>query len=347
MEAKKQSIISEKDLKLLWRIVKTNWYVPIILIPIFYLGGLFYTHRLTDISRASTQILLKHNDAYYQNNLVTDAGFYNNSSFVDNSNESRVIQSYDIMKEVMRRLKDRLQVSYFTIGRVRTEELFRGIPFTVKVNTVKSNWYEVPIDFKILDYDNYELSFFDGTQARKVPGQFNKELLNAEIGCDILITRGDLITKASVKEMTLTNYQLVIHSMEYLIGQFQGNMMVENLEYTNILQISINDIIPERAILVLDTINKVYAENSLKSKYELNEKTLVYINKQIDEIKFDLRNIEDTMQDYKERHNILDLEWEQSDYFGKIAAYDNKRTELRLETEALNDLEKYIIEDKD
>ncbi len=347
METKKQSVVSERDLKLLWRIVRCNWYIPIIFLPLFYLAGRFYTHRLTDIYQASSQIILNRSDNYYQNNVLTDAGFYGNSSYIDNSNELRILSSYDIMQETVSRLKDRLQVSYFIVGRVLTSEQFTGVPFVVKVSTIKSSWYELPFDFKVVDYDNYELSYSDGVQKVTKKGQFEKELIDTSFNFVFLISRAPNLTRNTASGISLLSYQFVPHALETLITQFQANIMVENPAYTNILKISLEDVIPERAVLVLDTLNQVYSQSSLKAKFELNEKTLLYINKQLDEINVDLKNIEDTMQDYKQKNNILNLEWEQSDYFTKLSGYDAQKTTFQLEIEALNDLEKYIIEDKD
>jgi hypothetical protein len=38
------------------------------------------------------------------------------------------------MKETVLKLKDRVEVSYYLVGRVRTTEQFIGMPFIVKVN---------------------------------------------------------------------------------------------------------------------------------------------------------------------------------------------------------------------
>lgn len=346
MEAKKQSIVTEKDLKLVWRIVKSNWYIPFLIIPLFYMIGRFNAYRLTDIYQATTQILLNQNQVYYQNNVLTDANFYGNASYVDNSNEIRVLQSYDIMKETVRRLKDQLQISYLIEGRVLTTEQFRGMTFNIKVYNINPGWYEVPMYFKVVDYDNYEISYFDGQKKITKSGQFNKELIDVDFG-NLLVSRATTFNRSTLPTIRTLNYQFIIHSMDYLIGKFQSNMVIDNPDYTNILTIKMNDIIPERAVLVLDTLNQVYAENSLKAKYELNEKTLLYIDRQLEEIADTLKIVEDTMQFYKQRKNILDLSWEQGNYFGKFSDYENQKSQIKLEIGALDDLEKYIIEDKD
>ena len=64
--------------------------------------------------------------------------------YIDNANEMKVIGSYDIMQETMRRLRNRLQVSYYIVGRVRVTEQFSGLPFEAKVSNINPAWYEVP-----------------------------------------------------------------------------------------------------------------------------------------------------------------------------------------------------------
>ena len=312
METKKQSIVTEKDLNLLWRVVKSNWYIPLLIVPVFYLAGSFYAYKQIDVYQASTQLLLNKNEEYYSGNVVTDAGSY----YIDNSNEKKVIKSYDLMKETVLRLKDKIQVSYYIIGRVKTAEQFSGNPFEIKINNINPIWYESVVDFKVLDYDNYQMSLHNGDQIKTFKGQFEKELVNLDFS--IVVKRSSIFNRNVVASISAINYQIKIHSIDWLIANFQGAMIVENPDYTNILSVSISDIIPERVVLVLDTLNKVYTENTVKSKIELNEKTLVYIEKQLDEITDNLKNIEDTMQDYRQRKNILDLNWELQDYFDKL-----------------------------
>lgn len=342
---KKQAIVSQKDLNLLLRIIKSNWWVPLIILPIFYVIGTFYVYRLTNIYQASTQFLLKVNDTYYQNNVLNDASFYSYGSYVDNLNEQRIIQSYDLSSQVVEKLLKDIQVSYFIVGKVRTTEQFKNVPFNIVANTINPGFYEQIFDFKIIDYNNYEISYeLDGTKQIK-KGKFDEELIDTDLR--ISVNRTYIFTEKKVESFKEIFYQFSIHSRDYLISNIQGNLSIENPEYTNILIVGLQDIIPERATLILDTLNSVYSASKLKTKFELNERTITYIDRQLNEITFSLKSIEDTMQNYKERKSIIDLNWEQGDFLSKISNYDGQKSQLQLQTVALSDLEKYIIEDKD
>jgi capsular exopolysaccharide synthesis family protein len=345
VNSKKQAIVSQKDLNLIFRILKSNWWVPLVVLPIFYAVGTFYVFRLTNIYQASTEFLLKVNDTYYQNNVLSDQNFYSYGSYVDNLNEQRIIQSYDLSSQVVNKLLNDIQVSYFIVGKVRTTEQFKNVPINVVINSINPGYYEQVFDLKIIDYNNYEISFPSEGGVHIKKGKFDQDLIDSDLS--ISINRTDIFSEKTIESFKEIFYQFSIHSKDYLISNIQGNLSIENPEYTNILIVGLKDIVPERAILILDTLNSVYSLSKLKTKFDLNERTITYIDRQLNEITFSLKSIEDTMQNYKEKKSIIDLSWEQGDFLTKISTYDGQKSQLQLQLGALQDLEKYIIEDKD
>ncbi|MBS1646710.1 MAG: polysaccharide biosynthesis tyrosine autokinase [Bacteroidetes bacterium] len=348
MASKKDtSVLKFDDLKYIWRTLVQNWYLPLIIIPLFYLLGYFMAYKQLETYEVGTQLLLKNNDQYNRSSLISEeSGFYGSvgSSFVDNSNEQRVITSYDMIEKVVSKLKSKIQVSYYIIGRVRTKEEFSGMPFTVDVNNINSSLYEAPFLFRILNEKTYEISYKEGDKEVKQQGTFGKELLS--LNYDFFIN-SNFFTSANVGDIKQMQYEFVVHSIPSLVYGFQGSLKVENPDYTNILKLTISDNLVERASLFLDTLSKLYIDNSLKNRFDLNERTMQYIDRQMVEVSAQLKYYEDTMQNYKSNRGILDLNREETDYFTKLSTYDNQRTQLNLQIESLNDLEEYIIQDKD
>ncbi len=341
---KKQAIITQKDFNMIIRIVKSNWWVPILILPVFMAIGMFYVYRLTTVYKASTEFLIKSEDQYYKNNVLSDASFYS-SSFIDNSNETRIIKSYDLTSQTVGRILDEIQVSYFIVGKVRTTEYFHNMPYKIHVNGLNPDLYEKIFDFKVVNKDKYEITYESNGKNITKKGFFNRDLVDLDLHIRVDWLEG--FNEETANNLREIFYQFSIHSKENLISEIRTNLRVDNPEYTQILKIELKDVIPDRAVMILDTLNKVYSENKLKSKYELNERTVAYIDRQLNEITFSLKSIEDTMQNYKEKKSIINLDWQQTDFLGKISTYDGQRSQLQLQVNALNDLENYIIEDKD
>ena len=206
--ARKQntSVLKFDDLKVVWRTIVQNWYVPLILIPILYLIGYFIAYRQFETYQVATQLLLKNNDQYAKGSLINETDNYYgciSCSYIDNSNETRVIKSFDLIETVVNKLKSRLQVSYFIVGRVRTKEEFDGMPFLVTVNNINFGFYEQPFAFKILNDRTYELSYKEGDKEIKQQGFFGKELIT--INYNLLIST-DAMTTIGIKERKNIQY---------------------------------------------------------------------------------------------------------------------------------------------
>jgi capsular exopolysaccharide synthesis family protein len=344
-QKKNSSPIQINDFKLIWKIIAKNWFIPFLIVPVFYLIGYFYVYKIENVYQASVE-LLKSNDAFYKGSVISDNSFYGSSrSFVDNSNEIRIITSYDIMKETVDKLQHQLEVSYFLVGRVRTTEQFSGSPFNVLISNINPILYEKKFDFKILNYDEYELKYLSNGVETKKTGKFNESLIDVDF--NIQINREHSFVRNSTEQLSKLDYQIVIHDLNNLVKNFKQVLKVDNPDYTNVLVLTMDDIIPQRAILILDTLSQVYINKSVNARFDINERTISYINKQLEDVSGSLNEIEDTMQLYKQAHNILDLDWEREDFFKKLAIFDGRKSGLNLKIDAINDLEKYIIEDKD
>ncbi|HQQ95521.1 MAG TPA: Wzz/FepE/Etk N-terminal domain-containing protein, partial [Bacteroidia bacterium] len=340
IKQKKQGIVSAKDFNLLLRIFTANWWIFLITIPVFYGIGSLYVYRLTTVYKASTEIMLKTNESYYQNNVLSEASFYNYTSYVDNVNETRVLQSFDLAAKVVDKLLNRLQVSYFIVGKVRTTEQFGGMPFQIEVKSLNPEFYEKVLDFHILDEASYQISYDWENKTKTLRGKFNKELL--DLNFHINVHRENNLNATTIQTLKEVFYQFSVHQRAQLITGIQSNLKIENPEYTNILHLELKDILPERAVIILDTLNMVYAQSRLVNRFELNQRTIEYIDRQLNEISFSLKSIEDTMQQYKEKKSIIDLNWQQQDFLSKIGNYDGQRSQLQLQLKAFDDLETYI-----
>ena len=345
LNRKNAPIISLKDINFIWRIIVKNWWILLGIPLLAFLLSNLYTYRLTIIHKASTELLLKSDETYYKNNLVTDAGFYNYNTYVDNSNEQRILQSYDLINEVVSQLKSKIEVSYFIVGKVKTTEQFVGMPFSVEVSSIQPSLFETAFLFRIMNEQMFELTYEYEGELKKINGHFNKDIVTTHFVLKII--SNNYIQNAMQNSIQNMLYQFKVHSKDKLISDIQSNLTIENPEYTQILKITLKDILWERAVLILDTLNQVYARSKLKTKFELNDRTIEYIDRQLNDITLSLNSIEDTLQDFKERQSVIDLEWEKNDVFAKIADFDKQRSTTELELAALKDLENYIIQDKD
>jgi capsular exopolysaccharide synthesis family protein len=340
-------MVDMNDLKVVWKIVTKNWWIPLVLLVVAYCASYLYSYKLTDVYAARTQILLKTNNEYNNSSLIgenfnTYYGGY--QTYIDNSNEQRVIRSFDLIRKAVDKLK--MDVSYFIVGRLRTTEVFEGMPYEVEVKSINPDLYEQNIKFRIVNVNEFEIQYSKaGTEISPKRYRFNTDCVDTDF--NLRVIKNGAINANTIKDLSQIEYLVQIHDRNAIVYRFMSAMTVTNPEFTNILEVSVQDVLPQRAVVFLDTLSKVYIENTLKSRYDINQNTLVYINKQLEEVTEILNSIEDSMQFYKEDKAILSIDREENDYFGKLSDFDRQKSGLVLQIGALDALEKYIIEGKD
>jgi len=341
--SKPEGIVNINDVKSLWKIVRKNWYIIIICLAFAYAFSSIYVYKLSEIYEAQTQILLKSRDTRYADQIsqgIAGYWWYDANQYSD---ELKIVKSFDLVEKAVEKLK--LDVSYYIVGRLKTAEVYEFIPFEVEVISIKPSLYELPIYVKFIDQYTCELTYDKGDGAITKKTFFDTEIVDNDF--NIIIKKKSNVIGSFVKNMSVVQYMIRIHDKQSLVYKYQAAISAEIPEKTAILKLSVTDEVPQRAVAFLDTISKIYINNSLSYKYELNNKTLEYIEKQLSEVVAVLQVIEDDLENYKESRSILDLPKEEEEDFTQLTNNEKAKVELNMQLSSIEALEKYIIEDKD
>ncbi|MEO8590085.1 MAG: polysaccharide biosynthesis tyrosine autokinase, partial [Flavobacteriales bacterium] len=331
------SIIDAKDLRYFLRIAAKNWYFVAVALVLSSVLSYLYSYKLPDIYGASTQILLKDNDVYdYQSQMYKSLGYA--GIYGDLVNQKRVLTSYDLIDAALDKLD--FDVSYFIVGRFRTSQVYATLPFTVDMDVLNHRLYDRPLDLRIVDLDHYELSYDHGGQVVKKVLPFDKEVRDPEF--IIKVSRSPYMTGATIANFSASDYQFIRHERSAQVQRYIDRVAVNNHEYTTILEVTVEDEVGARAKMFLDTLSKEYITYTLQSEFDINENTLRYIDKQLDEVTVILEQHEDELQSYKESKDILDLDREENRYFTEMVKFDNQRRQLELQIQSLDALEDYV-----
>ncbi len=337
----KAGIIDVNDLRSFIRIFSKNWYFVVVALILSAVLSYLYSYKIPEVYGASTQILLKDKDTYnYQTAVYQNIGYV--AAYGDIVNQKRVLTSYDMISRALDKLD--FDVSYYIIGRFKKSEAYGGMPFTVKMRILKPKLFEKPFDLHIIDPEHFELIYDRGAGIVKKTFPFDTDVADGEDGDFTLrVDKVMAFTSSKMEDLTATAYQFVVHSRGFLVGKYSYGMTVENLDYTSILEVRVEDEIPLRAKMFLDTISKEYIDYTLQSEFDINERTLVYIDKQIDEVSGIIANYEDDLERFINVKNILDLNKQEDQYYNELVKYDAQKRELELMIESVNALESYVV----
>ena len=331
MAAKSNNIVDLKDIKKIFQIIIRNWSVIVISIVLALTLAYFYSYKLPKIYAAKMQLLLKSDDIpAIQQQLSSMYG--SDMGYMQMSNQKKVLNSTDLVSQVVSKLK--LDVSYYIVGKVNTKEVYSAIPFHVEAKIYNASFYDISFTFKYLDKDNYEVSYEDNEQHFSQQHKFGEPYINKDYYL--------LITNPSSIDHSAVTYQYQVHNPIGLIYRYKGALSVEDIEYTEILEASIEDEIPERATVFLDTLAKVYMNNSLKRKIKINENTINYIDKQLSGVTYILDSIETTLENFKSKKDIINISKEEENYYNNLNTFVFQKRKLELQLKSLDYLKNYI-----
>lgn len=336
------SIIDAKDLRYFLRIASKNWYFVAVALVLSAVLSYLYSYKLPDIYGARTQILLRDREVYdYQTQVYKSIGYV--GIYSDMVNQKRVLTSYDMVNNTLDKLD--FDVSYYIVGRYRVTQHYGTLPFVVEMQPLNLKLYDRPIDLRIVDLNHYEVSYERGGEVVKKRFRFEREERDPDF--ILKVKRLPYINEKSIDELTGVDYQFIRHNRSRLVSRYVKSLNVLNQDFTSILEVTVEDEVAQRAQRFLDSLSATYISYTLQSEFDINENTLNYIDRQLDEVTVILEQHEDEMQQYKESKDVLNLTKEEGLYFNEVVAYDKRRRNIELEIQALDALEKYVLSSQD
>lgn len=336
------SIIDAKDLRYFLRIASKNWYFVAVALVLSAVLSYLYSYKLPDIFGARTQILLRDREVYdYQTQVYKSIGYV--GIYSDMVNQKRVLTSYDMVNSTLDKLD--YDVSYYIVGRYRVTQHYGTLPFVVEMQPLSPRLQDRPIELRILDLNRYEISYDRGGEVVKKQLQFDREERDPDF--ILKVRKLPYVNEKSINELIGVDYQFIRHNRSLLVSQYVNRLSVTNQDFTSILEVAVEDEVAQRAQRFLDSLSATYIQYTLQSEFEINENTLKYIDKQLDEVTVILEQHEDELQQYKESKDVLNLSKEEGLYFNEMVNYDHRRRSVELEIQALDALEEYVLHNED
>ncbi len=288
------NILDKQDIKnTLGKIIK-YWYWVVFLLFLSLATAFLFLRKSTLYYGATTSILIKP-----QQNAIKDAlskSFMGNSvSNEDVYNEMEILKSRGLLAETIRRMD--LGVSYYIKGRLRTGELYRGIPFTVvDAKALDPALSNTPFNIHIVNTEKYTLSIEGGDVSYQKTHAFGEPVVHEKFSF-IVNSKPEQIR--SISRPGEINYQFRINDPEYLIDKYKEALTLTKAQEASVITLNIEDEIPERAVAFLDTLTRLYIDRSVSVQKEINSNTLKFVETQLNEVEGILNSVESNLEQYQ------------------------------------------------
>lgn len=345
---------SSFDFATIYTALILNWKWFVLSLIICMGAAHIYLRYATPIYQSAAKLLIKDDEgsgsSFKGSNSImsaTNLGIISNSNGIDN--EMEILKSRTLAQQTVYDLK--LYVNYRHEGKLKDHVLYGDQEVNIDMDLEHLKKLNAPMNLKITrEGRNYHV-----TGSYYVPidnNSFKPEAVNIDKTFSAL--PATIGTRVGVVRFTQNgNYMLrdgeslkaTMIAPEIAAGKYVGNLNVtESSKTTTIVDLVLNDEIPQRAIDYLKQLAIVYNRQANEDKNEIAVRTEQFINQRLEKINAELGSTEGQLENYKKRNNMVELKTNATQAVANADQYAQKLSEANTQVALLDELTRYMNE---
>ena len=326
-----------------FRDILRKWHYFLIA-GVFFTGlALLYVRFTLPVYQASSSILIDDEQSSPAN--VSD--LLSSDLFGTNLNlptEIGILRSRTVIQETIKRLN--LEVQYWSTTNYPTQPLYPKSPIKVEVDTFIREYKDLAFSITVIDSNYFNLEVeYDGD---KLPAFYLNQKFAFGQDIETKHFKFRLQKGNFVKPVIGGTYEFKVRSANKLIAEMLENLTAEPLDKdANIVRLTYMDVIPVRALDILNEVGKVYIDLDIQDKAEVASLTLKFVDEQLNNTGSMLSTNEQEMQAFKEKNKTVDLSEESKAVLQKLNVLDLDRVKNNIEITSLQNLFNYLTTNDD
>ena len=276
-------------------IIRRHWFLPVLYSLIFSAIGFFYIRYTKPIFRSSSIIQIIQDDQ--TSNVLGTESLISDKNIL--STEIELLKSDVLFSKAISKLN--LETSIFAEGEILTQDLYRTAPFEIIIYKLSdSSLIDKRIDIKKNNEENITLNI----GGRKlISGNLNEHLISKNF--DFFIRT--INDESTYKVLKANDIHFKINNRSSLVNRFKPFLNINLVdENAKTIEISYDYSNPRLAYDVVESVIDEYLVWERDSKQTAANKTIKFIDLQLDSLSRILKQSKDSLNDYQKRVRILD-----------------------------------------
>lgn len=333
----------ELDLKQFIRDCISRWHYFVIAGIIITCLAFVYIKFTLPVYEASGSVIVQDEKSGSSIEDVLSSDLFGTSLSVPT--EIGILKSRQVMRKTIEKLG--LGIQYYNTTSVPSQPLYPRSPIVAVVDTIDRHILEQPFDITIVDAGHYivETEYDD----KDIPEfSFTKKAAFGELVKHKYFAFTIRLNDSLPVPEKGTEFRFIVRSINKLSSDMLANLTVEALDKdADIISMRYTDVVPVRALDVLNTIGEVYIDRDVQDKAAVASLTLKFVDEQLNSTGQNLSQTEKEMQTFKERNSTVDLSAESQAMLAKLNDIDIQRVRNKIEANSLDNLYQYVTEHTD
>lgn len=277
---------------------------------------------------------------------ISNLGFMTNSEGFDN--EVEVLQSVSVAEGAIRDLK--LYVSYMGEGIVVDRPLYEDCPLVVDMDKAHLDKLEdmVALEIEQTEGKAYEIKGSYKVEEEKGGNKVKREFTRkGSLPMTVKTAVGTITISANLENSYYwkkgRSVKVSIHNPTDVARAYAASIGVAPLsKTTTIADITINDVVPQRAIDYLSQLAVVYNRQANEDKNEVAVRTEQFINQRIEKINVELGKTDGAIETFKRNNNMIDVEKSAELHVRNTDETDKRMIEINTQILLLQSIKEYM-----
>ncbi len=324
------------DINKLLLIIGRRWYVIFLSLVISVTVAYLKLRYTKPIYQASITIKL---DDEKPNQISDFFKFGKATGKLENllKTESEIIKSRTINEKTLNGMG--YNFTYLQKGKIITTEIYPNNYFDINILYCDSGTSVKPFTINFTDDYTFQIVIQGEKKTRQYHLQDTIFLTNSLIQ----IKGKQNPSIYSLKGLNLFCMQNDIHQLAY---RYSSALAIDVIKGTSLINISFTGNEPQFATDYVNSLAKVYIDQTINIKSLAAQQTIDFINKQLSELSEKVKKSEFELSSLQSQNKSIDLDKLASKQLDKLSQLETERNILSIRFETLNTIEKNILETK-
>lgn len=328
----KFSPINEFNLRTVLDVFITKWYWFALSVFLCMTGGYIYKIAVPVVYEREAVVQLK-------NKVRSEEAFSEKQMFEDSENnningEILIFKSRVLMGKVIRELG--LEIGYSVDEGLKSKDLYTDMPLKISfpdsIFTQPASFFIIPVAT-----DRFRIKGLEDDPDGAMEYSFGTQL-DTPLG-RMIVNRTSFFSD----EWLDVSVQVFCRDYESLISSQLGQLeVIRSVNDANLLTLTYLDTDPKRGDDILNTLIRMYVDESMKDKKQIIRNTAVFIDERLNLINEELGNVESSIEEYRKQNQSADFNIEAKISLENRNRYDWEVTDLSNQRELIELVQQYL-----
>lgn len=342
---------SDTNLKRFWGTISDYKFSILAIVFISMLVTAAYMHFVPNTYKADTIIELSDSSGNPAIDKIPFVGLALQTS-TNIANQSTLFKTRFMARRAYKYLGNNIR--YYTVKQMHQVELYHQAPFSVEAVHLDDSLYGKRFQINILSDTTFRLELKSDVSLidkllNSLSSEHNKKTNDTEFSGEF--TFGNVI-KSEMFELIIkkedigtenNHFSFVVYDLEDLYNNIANNTEVDLAQRgSSIIVVEYYDTVPLRAQKTANALSKAFIDQEIEQKTEVANKVLSFIDKELDGIHGALQKSENSLEDFKAKNIILNIDTKAQLASNKLNEYETKLQELQMQEDSLMTLKRYL-----